>query len=247
MVDTLSYFDIFQRFHLKKSHTGELTQDETHLHKKASQVCRRRTPLVKYYGAESCVSMSQKAIQVFAGYGYMAEYDVERFHRDSFGALIYEGTSQIQALMAMKDFVKSVMKNPSKYLQSLVADSPMSALLDSEYQKSIKAVNYEFRKNFAALMMRCFTPETKLSENGFKATLLQLNRVFKKEYWQEADRFDRLMAHAETLCKALSYKETLQVLAKHAGKDKARGDLYSRYLKLVTPRLAAIYTEWSLN
>jgi alkylation response protein AidB-like acyl-CoA dehydrogenase len=246
MVDTLSSFEIFQRLHLKKVHTGELTEEETKLNKKASQVCRRRTPLVKYYGAEACVLMSQKAIQVFAGYGYMAEYDVERFHRDSFGALIYEGTSQIQALMAMKDFVKFTMKNPKKFLQSLVAESPISSLLDSdsECQKSVKKVSYEFRKQFATLMMRCFTPETKLSENGFKATLLQLNRVFKKEYWQEADRFDKLMTHAETICQALAYKETLLVLAKHAHRNKGRAPLYHQYLKLVTPRLAAIYSEW---
>jgi len=178
----------------------------------------------------------------------MAEYDVERFHRDSFGALIYEGTSQIQALMAMKDLVKFTMKNPSKFVQSLMAESPISAFLDSdtEFQKSVKGVSYEFRKHFATLMMRCFTPETRLSENGFKATILQLNRVFKKEYWQEADRFDKLMTHAETICQALAYKETLQVLAKQAGKDAARGPLYQSYLKLVTPRLAAIYSGWGL-
>ncbi|MEO7163950.1 MAG: acyl-CoA dehydrogenase family protein, partial [Bdellovibrionia bacterium] len=187
-------------------------------------------------------------IQVFAGYGYMAEYDVERFHRDSFGALIYEGTSQIQALMAMKDFVKFTMKNPSKFVQSLVAAHPLSNFLDSdsEYQRSVKGVSYEFRKQFATLMMRCFTPETRLSENGFKATILQLNRVFKKEYWQEADRFDKLMTHAETICQALAYKETLTVLAKHANKDKTRGVLYYKYLKLVTPRLAGIYSSWEL-
>ena len=107
-------------------------------------------------------------------------------------------------------------------------------------------VRYEFRKNAAAMVMRCFKPELSFSEKGLKDTISQLNQVFKREYWQEANRFDKLMVHAETLCQALSYLETLKVLAKHATKDEARSELYYAYLKLVTPRFAAIYTDWKL-
>lgn len=247
MADTISHFDIFQKLDLKKRHTGELNEKETSLLSVSSKVIRRRTPLVKYYGAEAYANLSQKAIQAFGGYGYMTEYDVERYHRDSFGALLYEGTSQIQALMAMKDFVKGVMKNPAKFVQSLVTGHPIGSLMaESEYQRSLTSINYEFRKSFATLLMRCFKPELSLSERGFKDTLTQINQVFRKEYWQEAGKFDKLMAHAETLCQALSYKETLKVLAKHADKDESRGPLYHRYLKLVTPRLTAIYADWKL-
>jgi alkylation response protein AidB-like acyl-CoA dehydrogenase len=247
MVDTISHFDVFQRLDLKKRHTHDLNEKETFLHNKSSKIVRKRTPLVKYYGAEANASISQKAIQAFGGYGYMMEYDVERIHRDSFGALLYEGTSQIQALMAMKDFIKGVMKDPAKYIQSLVATHPLGSLMsESEYGRSIRSVNYEFRKNVTALIMRCFKPELSISERGFKETISQINQVFKKEYWQEAGRFDRLMVHAETLCQALSYCETLKVLAKHAAKDESRGDLYYRYHKLVSPRLAGIYADWKV-
>jgi alkylation response protein AidB-like acyl-CoA dehydrogenase len=247
MVDTVSHFDIFQKLHMKKSHTGDLNEKEAELFKKSSKIVRRRTPLVKYYGAEANVLISQKAIQVFGGYGYMREYNVERLHRDSYGALLYEGTSQIQALMAMKDFVKFMMKNPAQFIQSLVASHPIGSLMnESEYESSVKGVGYEFRKNVATLMMRCFKPELSLSERGFRETLSQINQVFKKEYWQEAGRFDKLMMHAETLCQVLAYRETLKVLAQHAMANEARGDLYHRYLKLITPRLAAIYSDWKL-
>ena len=245
MVDTISHFDIFQRLDMKKRHTGDLNESDTTLFKKSSRVVRARTPLVKYYGAEANATLTQKAIQAFGGYGFMTEYDVERFHRDSFGALLYEGTSQIQALMAMKDFVKKMKKNPGKFIRSIVASHPFGALRPgSEYEKSLSNVNYEFRKNVAALIMRCFKPELSLSEGGFKDTIAQINQIFKRDYWEEAGRFDKLMVHAETLCQALSYCETLKVLAKHAVKDSARGGLYNRYLKLVTPRFAAIYSDW---
>ncbi len=245
MVDTLSHFDIFQRLDVKKRHTGDLNQEESELFKRSTRVVRHRTPLVKYYGAESYTHLSQRAIQAFGGYGYMAEYSAERLHRDSFGALLYEGTSQIQALMAMKDFIKIVMNDPAKFMQSLVASHPISSLMsESEYERSFTGVKYEFRKNIVGLIMRCFKPELNLSERSFKDTISQINQVFKKEYWQEAGRFDKLMVHAETLCQALAYCETLKVLARHATNDESRGDLYYRYLQLVTPRFASIYADW---
>ncbi len=138
MVDTMSHFDIFQRLDLKKRHTGELTQDESKLFSKSARVVRRRTPLVKYYGAEANTTLSKRAIQAFGGYGFMMEYCVERLHRDSFGALLYEGTSQIQSLMAMKDFVKELKKNPTQFLQSLVAGHPVGAIGESAFNKSLK-------------------------------------------------------------------------------------------------------------
>jgi hypothetical protein len=54
------------------------------------------------------------------------------------------------------------------------------------------------------------------------------------------------MQHAETLHQALSYIETLSVLSKHASKDETRGELFERYQRLVTPRLAGIYTDWKI-
>jgi hypothetical protein len=55
------------------------------------------------------------------------------------------------------------------------------------------------------------------------------------------------MEHAETLCQALSYTETLRVLCQHANKDESRKDLFFRYHRLVAPRLEAIYHDWDLR
>jgi hypothetical protein len=248
MADTVSFYDIFQRLDLKKRHAGELTAEETALFKKAKSITRLRTPLVKFYGAEAYTRLSVKAIQAHGGYGFSQEYEAERIHRDSFGALLYEGTSQIQALMAMKDFVKGMLTQPGRFVSTLMQSHPLGAILeDSEYLRSIASVRYEFRKNAAKLVMRCFTPEMKISDQGLADTLNQVRSVFRKEYWQEANRFDRLMEHAEGLCEAMAYVETLRVLAKHASKDPERGPLYQRYLRLVRPRLTGIYESFALS
>lgn len=65
--------------------------------------------------------------------------------------------------------------------------------------------------------------------------------------WITEEKVNILMEHAETLCQASTYMETLRVLAEHANKDKERADLFYRYKKLVTPRLQAIYSDWNIR
>jgi alkylation response protein AidB-like acyl-CoA dehydrogenase len=48
------------------------------------------------YAARTAVEVSDEAIQLMGGYGYMQEYDVERFYRDAKITEIYEGTKEIQ-------------------------------------------------------------------------------------------------------------------------------------------------------
>jgi hypothetical protein len=56
--------------------------------------------LVKLYLSECFVSSSLDALQVHGGYGYMAEYELERELRDAVGSRIYSGTSEIQRNLA---------------------------------------------------------------------------------------------------------------------------------------------------
>ncbi len=54
------------------------------------------TPMAKMYAARIAVEICDEAIQLMGGYGYMAEYEVERFYRDAKITEIYEGTKEIQ-------------------------------------------------------------------------------------------------------------------------------------------------------
>ena len=46
--------------------------------------------------ARTAVEVADEAIQLLGGYGYMTEYEVERFYRDAKITEIYEGTKEIQ-------------------------------------------------------------------------------------------------------------------------------------------------------
>ena len=59
----------------------------------------RETSLAKWYATDASFEAANDAIQIHGAYGYSDEYDVERYLRNSRGAVIYEGTSEIHQLM----------------------------------------------------------------------------------------------------------------------------------------------------
>ena len=67
--------------------------------KNAGQRNTRETSLAKWYATDASFEAAHDAIQVHGAYGYSDEYDVERYLRNSRGAIIYEGTSEIHQLM----------------------------------------------------------------------------------------------------------------------------------------------------
>ncbi len=53
----------------------------------------------KLFAGETAVKVTEEAIQILGGYGYVRDYPVERWHRDSKIYTIFEGTSEIQRLV----------------------------------------------------------------------------------------------------------------------------------------------------
>jgi alkylation response protein AidB-like acyl-CoA dehydrogenase len=60
------------------------------------------TPMAKYYASEMCQRVANDAIQVLGGSGYMMDYPAERHYRDARITTIYEGTSQLQIVAAVR-------------------------------------------------------------------------------------------------------------------------------------------------
>ena len=60
------------------------------------------TPMSKYYCSEMCCPVAYDTIQVLGGSGYMKDYAAERYLRDARITTIYEGTSQLQVVAAVR-------------------------------------------------------------------------------------------------------------------------------------------------
>ncbi|HEY0129789.1 MAG TPA: acyl-CoA dehydrogenase family protein [Allosphingosinicella sp.] len=60
----------------------------------------------KYFASETVGRVADRAVQIFGGAGYIADYGIERLYRDVRLFRIYEGTSQIQQLVIAREVMK---------------------------------------------------------------------------------------------------------------------------------------------
>lgn len=64
-----------------------------------NQVCSKEASMAKVFASDAAMSITTDAVQLHGGYGYIHEYDVERYMRDAKITQIYEGSNQIQRIV----------------------------------------------------------------------------------------------------------------------------------------------------
>jgi alkylation response protein AidB-like acyl-CoA dehydrogenase len=69
----------------------------------------KEAAMAKLFASEVAMDVTIEAIQIHGGYGYVAEYDVERFFRDAKVLEIGEGTSEIQRLVIAREIIREVV------------------------------------------------------------------------------------------------------------------------------------------
>ncbi|MBU1518574.1 MAG: acyl-CoA dehydrogenase family protein [Planctomycetes bacterium] len=95
--------------------------------KKLKEVSRRYgryagmlTPMTKYLSSEMCNKITYNSIQVLGGSGFMRDYPCERYARDARITTIYEGTSQLQVVAAVRGVCSGTVE---KYIGELTAEN----------------------------------------------------------------------------------------------------------------------------
>ena len=68
----------------------------------------KEAAMAKLFSSETAMMVTTEAIQVLGGYGYIKEYDVERFFQDAKILEIGEGTSEIQRMIIARELINSV-------------------------------------------------------------------------------------------------------------------------------------------
>jgi len=74
--------------------------------KKTGERYSKEAAMAKLFASETAVWVTQKAVQVHGGYGYIKEYAVERYYRDAKITEIYEGTSEIQRIVIANQILR---------------------------------------------------------------------------------------------------------------------------------------------
>lgn len=79
---------------------------ETAVAKDAGKEVVLESAACKYYASEMVGRVADRAVQIFGGAGYIADYGIERLYRDVRLFRIYEGTSQIQQIIIARETIK---------------------------------------------------------------------------------------------------------------------------------------------
>ena len=97
---------------LLERHADKLSETEKKEFKQTSRTYKKLnamlTPMSKYYCGEGSIAVATDAVQVLGGSGYIKDYAAERYLRDARITTIYEGTSQLQVVAAIRGVTSGV-------------------------------------------------------------------------------------------------------------------------------------------
>lgn len=90
------------------------------------------TPMSKFYASEMSNKVAYDAIQVLGGSGYMRDYAAERYARDARITNIYEGTSQLQVVAAIKGITSGIFQSYVEEFEKTAYDDPELEVLKTQ-------------------------------------------------------------------------------------------------------------------
>lgn len=145
LYETSRFVDMYKIYEdIAKERT--LTPEERAEMKKYSKLADACTPLVKGMGSEYCNQNAYDCIQVHGGSGFMKDYACERVYRDARIISIYEGTTQLQVVAAIRHVTTGTYLGLIKsYDEQEIAESlkPLKEQLvamTAAYEKAVETV-----------------------------------------------------------------------------------------------------------
>ncbi|MEM7589330.1 MAG: acyl-CoA dehydrogenase family protein [Myxococcota bacterium] len=173
---------------------------------------RMLAPLTKYMGSELAVYACRMAMQILGGVGYMKEYKVQRWLRDSLILPIYEGTSQIQALMVLKDHLQNSMKNWVGFLQDFSQAQWQATAARNDLDKQLAKLRCTYFSAMQTLFMQiCVNKVGQLTNSSFH----QWQRILAGG-WDPKRDFAFGLLHAERFCQIAADVTAAEILVRQA-------------------------------
>ncbi len=183
--------------------------------------------------------MSRRCIQILGGVGFTKEFGAEKLYRDSVVMPIYEGTSQIQSLMATKDTLSGIMKNPKAFVKriaqarwrSVSARNPLERRLARLQSVSLSVQQHLITKT-AAIKLRGLQGKP----------IASWPQAFLKD-WDPKRDFSYALLHAERLTRLLVDEAICEILWEQSKKHPERLELFERYLERAEPRCRYLHDQ----
>ncbi|MCX6223954.1 MAG: acyl-CoA dehydrogenase family protein, partial [Bacteroidia bacterium] len=107
LYETARFVDVYKAYANHSEHR-KLEKEERDEMKYYQRLADVYTPLIKLMASEYCNQIAYDAIQIHGGTGFMKDFPVERLYRDARITSIYEGTSQLQVVAAIRGVTTGV-------------------------------------------------------------------------------------------------------------------------------------------
>jgi alkylation response protein AidB-like acyl-CoA dehydrogenase len=206
--------------------------------KKWKKRYRRLTPLCKYYCCEKAVTIAKNALQLFGGYGVCREYPVERLWRESVIYPIYEGTSQIQSLMVLKDTLKDVAQHAAGFLGSLAGAWAEAKVTLDPVKSSLLHARNELNQAIRRILLSIIKDKFKADIEDLKQSKIQeFIKEFSLNLLTEKTDLTYPFLSSERLTRITCDYYALKCLADNSGKDQNRRDFILDFAELALPRM----------
>ena len=159
LYETSRYVDIYKAYEdiaRERSLTPEERQ-EMKLYNKLADAC---TPLAKGLTSEYCNQNAYDCIQIHGGSGFMKDYACERVYRDARITSIYEGTTQLQVVAAIRHVLTGTYAQLVEGYQQmevapeLMTQKKMLDVMFGKYQEAVEAVKAVNETEYTDFMAR---------------------------------------------------------------------------------------------
>lgn len=203
---------------------------------------RKRTPLIKYWLAEKAVEHARMCLQIHGGYGYMQEYNAEWLLREVLIYPLYEGTSQIQAMMCIKDEIKELIKSPRLLVdRSLEFKMKSFTQRDPLQKKLMKLREYSWNGLLQILLKLAKENVSSGDIESLKKNPLKVLKAFNLKSLQ-IQKLGPALLHAENFCELKCLEALSESLISDAKTDPSRNWIAEQFLNRGLARAEYLYS-----
>ncbi|MFP4059576.1 MAG: acyl-CoA dehydrogenase family protein [Bacteroidota bacterium] len=194
LYETSRYVDIYKAYnHISESR--KLEADERNEMKKYQRLADVFTPVLKMYSSETCNQIAYDALQIHGGAGFMKDFEIERIYRDARITSIYEGTTQLQVVAAIRgvtsglfltrirEFENGNYKPEFDFLKKILVN------LTDNYENTVKSVVDKEDSEFLDFHARRLV---EMAGNIIMGYLLLIDAMRDNEYDKSAEIFIKL-------------------------------------------------------
>lgn len=191
LYETARFVDIYKAYsHIAEERT--LEKEERNEMKRYQKLADIYTPLVKGLSSEICNELAYDSLQIHGGSGFMKDYPIERIYRDARITSIYEGTTQLQVVAAIRGvtaggYLKQIREYETTEIKpELHTYRRILIQMTEEFEEAVEKVNSVGDNEFVDFHARRLV---EMAGNIVMGYLLVLDTNRDSKYWKSLEVF----------------------------------------------------------